>query len=71
MWLASDTDVGIQQPRVNLQQQLFALKRVFDPFGAGIDIRGRAGDHRVGREDGRHIVEHRDTAPWPNCVAGL
>ena len=47
----------VQQSRVDFEQQLFALKGIFDPFGTGVDVRRRAGDNGVGREQRRDVVE--------------
>ncbi len=63
---------GIEQARIDLMQQLLTLEGILDPFDTGIEIGGRAGDHRRGREDRRHIVENgvgaaRRLGP---CLAG-
>lgn len=50
---------GIQQPRVDFQQQLLPLKSVRDPLGTGVDVSSRSGNHGIGGEDGGNIVKHR------------
>src|SRR5262245_44604355 len=49
---------GIEKSRVNLEQELFAFKRVRDPFGASIDVCRCARDHRIGSKNCGNVIEN-------------
>src|SRR5438477_4200875 len=48
---------GIEQARIDLEQGLTSLKGIINPFGAGIEIGGRARDHGCRGKDRGHIIE--------------
>ncbi len=55
---------GVQQPRVDLVQQLAAAERILDPLRAGVEIGRGARDHRRRREDRGDVVEQRVRAAY-------